>query len=273
MLASLPLARSLRCASHVPDDNGPKSLPLHTFVNGKRIKEKRTEITILVQRQSWMLFHSNRRRRYHKRSKPAKYEKATEMRNKPTPAEVSMWEIIRRQVYQNFPDYIFYRQSVQYGYILDFYCPRLRLGIEVDGDIHDKQKEYDYNRDNTLARYGIEVRRFSNDEVLYNPQITTERIYQTLRSKKEHPPRGYVERQGCFIATAAYGTPMAQEINTLRRFRDLGLESNLIGIFLITLYYNTSPSLAKVIVRSKNMKALVRLILKPIIRFFESKST
>ena len=214
-----------------------------------------------------MLYY--KRQRYYRRSNPAKYDKALEMRNNPTPAEASMWEILRRQVYQNFPDYVFYRQSVQYGYILDFYCPRLRLGVEVDGYVHDDQKEYDYNRDKSLAMHGIEVHRFSNDEVLYNSQITAERIYQTLKDKSEHPPRGYVERQGCFIATAAYGTPMAQEINTLRRFRDLNLESNPIGKHLVTLYYNTSPSLATVIARSKNMKTVVRLSLKPIICFFE----
>jgi very-short-patch-repair endonuclease len=217
--------------------------------------------------------YSKKPRRYHKRSDPAKFEKATEMRNNPTPAEASMWEILRRQVYQNFPDYIFYRQSVQYGYILDFYCPRLRLGIEVDGYVHDEQKEYDYYRDNTLARHGIEVHRFSNDEVLYNPQVTAERIYQTLKEKNEHPPRGYTERQGCFIATAAYGTSMAQEIDTLRRFRDLSLEPNLIGRHLVTLYYSTSPPFATVIARNKNMKAFVRLSLKPIIRLFESRNT
>ncbi len=156
---------------------------------------------------------------------------------------------------------------------MDFYCPRLRLGIEVDGEVHDEQKEYDHKRDNALARYGIEVRRFSNDEVLYNPQATVERIYQTLKDKNEHPPRGYTERKGCFIATASYGTSMAQEINILRQFRDLRLESNLIGRHLVTLYYDTSPPLARVISRSKSMKTFVRLSLKPIIRFFESRNT
>ena len=209
-----------------------------------------------------------RRRRY-RRSNPAKFEKAVEMRNNPTRAEAAMWNILRHQVYQNFPDYIFYRQSVQYGYILDFYCPRLRLGIEVDGDVHDNQKEYDYYRDANLARNGIEVHRFGNDEVLYNPQLTTERVYQTLKYKSEHLPRGYQAKQGCFVATAAYGTPMAQEINTLRRFRDSRMEPNLIGRRLVYLYYKLSPPLARVIARSKNMKRFVRLSLKPVIKFLE----
>ena len=57
-------------------------------------------------------------RRYNKRSDPAKYEKAVEMRNNPTKAEAAMWDIIRNQVYANFPEYVFYRQSVQFGYLL-----------------------------------------------------------------------------------------------------------------------------------------------------------
>jgi hypothetical protein len=123
-----------------------------------------------------------------------------------------------------------------------------------------------------LARHGIEVHRFSN-EVLYNSQATTERIYQTLKDKYEHPPTGLTERQGCFIATAAYGNTMAQEINILRKFRDLSLEPNLIGRPLVKLYYQTSPPLAKVIARSKNMKTFRRLSLKPIIRVFESRNS
>ena len=214
-----------------------------------------------------------RRRRYYKRSDPAKFEKAAEMRSNPTPAEVFMWEILRRQVYQSFPDYVFYRQSVQYGYILDFYCPRLRLGIEVDGYVHDDQKEYDYNRDNLLARHGIEVHRFSNDEVLHNPEQTSEKVYQTLKYKYDNPPRGYEARKGCFIATAAFGTPMAQEINVLRRFRDQKLEPNPIGERLVTIYYCTSPPLARIIARSKNMKKFVRVSLKPIIRIFDKRNS
>jgi very-short-patch-repair endonuclease len=219
-----------------------------------------------------MLYYSGRGgygyRRYYKRSDPAKYEKAAEMRNNPTEAEAAMWDILRDQVYQNFPNYIFYRQSVQYGYILDFYCPRLRLGVEVDGIVHDndERKEYDYYRDNLLARHGIEVHRYNNDEVLYRPQETAAKVFSTLKYKNDHPEIGVVQHEGCFIATAAFGTPMAQEINVLRRFRDLKMKTNLIGRQLIHLYYTLSPPLARVIARSKNMKTFVRLSLKPLIR-------
>jgi very-short-patch-repair endonuclease len=221
-----------------------------------------------------MFYYSRKRRRYHRRSDSAKFAKALEMRNNPTKAEATMWDIIRAQAYPNFPDYIFYRQSVQYGYILDFYCPRLKMGIEVDGEVHNEQEQarYDYDRDNQLAREGIEILRFTNVEVLHYPQETGSKIYQTLKDKYEHPPKGYTPREGCFIATAAFNTPMAQEIGVLRSFRDSRMEPNLIGRYLILLYYNVSPPLARLVAQSNRMKAFVRLSLKPMIRLFETSN-
>jgi very-short-patch-repair endonuclease len=210
--------------------------------------------------------------RSRKRSDPAKFEKAVEMRKNPTKAEAVMWDLIRSQVYQFYPDYIFYRQSVQYGYILDFYCPKLRLGIEVDGYVHDDQRSYDQNRDNALSRQGIEIHRYTNDDVLYRAQETANRFYETLKYKNEHPAKGIVAHEGCFIATAAFGTPMAEEINILRRFRDSKMKPNTIGKSFVNLYYDLSPPLASIIAQSGKMKAIVRLILKPIIRFIDKQN-
>ena len=61
------------------------------------------------------------------------------MRNNPTTAETKMYNILYSSVVPRFPDHKFYRQSVKFGYILDFYCPTLHLGIEVDGGVHDEQ--------------------------------------------------------------------------------------------------------------------------------------
>ncbi len=76
----------------------------------------------------------------------------------------------------------------------------------------------------------------------------------------------------CAIATAAFGTPMAEEINTLRKFRDEKMVPNPIGKQLVYLYYDLSPPLADVIAQSNNMKAFVRLSLKPVIRALKSSS-
>lgn len=50
-------------------------------------------------------------------------------------------------------------------FILDFYCPELRLGIEVDGPVHDNQKHYDKMRDKQLSDKSIKIYRISNNEV------------------------------------------------------------------------------------------------------------
>ena len=79
------------------------------------------------------------------------------------------------------------------------------------------------------------------------------------------------EHAGCFIATAAYGSPMAREISVLRKFRDLKLETNICGKYLVRLYYAVSPLLANVIVCSEGLRALVRHCLSPIIQALKEK--
>lgn len=74
---------------------------------------------------------------------------------------------------------------------------------------------------------------------------------------------------GCFIATAAYGTPLASEINVLRKFRDSYLIHRDWGRGLVSVYYTLSPPIAKIIKRSERMKKLVRKILVPLVSFFK----
>ena len=68
---------------------------------------------------------------------------------------------------------------------------------------------------------------------------------------------------GCFIATAAYGTPMTQEIQILREFRDEYLLTNPLGQALVGLYYRTSPPMAEFITEHPSLKAIVRVGLVP----------
>ena len=68
---------------------------------------------------------------------------------------------------------------------------------------------------------------------------------------------------GCFIATAAYGTPMAAEVRVLRQFRDQCLLTNAIGRAFVDFYYRTSPSIAKFLDNHATLKPAVRLGLMP----------
>jgi hypothetical protein len=70
---------------------------------------------------------------------------------------------------------------------------------------------------------------------------------------------------GCFIATAAYGTPMAKEIQVLRKFRDEYLLTNPLGQVFVNLYYKLSPPIADFITDHPSLKPIVRAGLVPVV--------
>jgi len=76
---------------------------------------------------------------------------------------------------------------------------------------------------------------------------------------------------GCFIATAAYGTPTAEQIDVLREFRDVVLLKSTVGSQFVALYYQLSPPIADFIARSDLLRTLVReLLVDPIVWIVEA---
>lgn len=69
----------------------------------------------------------------------------------------------------------------------------------------------------------------------------------------------------CFVATAAYGTPMADEIGVLRRFRDRHLRTSPIGQALVDAYYAVGPDLAAAIAQDDGRREAVRTLLSPVV--------
>ncbi len=99
---------------------------------------------------------------------------ARQNRNNPTPAEKKLWyEVLCRK---RFEGYKFTRQKPLGGYIVDFYCSKLRLVIEIDGDLHAENAEYDEVRTNILKQYGLKVLRYTNRDVMNN----IEGVYRDL---------------------------------------------------------------------------------------------
>lgn len=106
---------------------------------------------------------------------------AREMRREPTEAEAHLWERLRGRGVDGCK---FRRQQPVGRYIVDFYCPRAKLVIEVDGPIHAQTVEEDAGRQAELEALGLFVIRFTNDEVFADIEIVLEAIRVALRTAK-----------------------------------------------------------------------------------------
>ncbi len=91
-----------------------------------------------------------------------KKEQARDFRKGATPHEDFAWKALKAKRLMGLK---FRRQQVFGRYVLDFYCPALRLGLEIDGAAHDDAGEYDAIRDAYMAERGIEIVRIRNDEL------------------------------------------------------------------------------------------------------------
>lgn len=78
---------------------------------------------------------------------------------------------------------------------------------------------------------------------------------------------GLLDDKHCFIATAAFGSDMAPEVESLREFRNKFLMNNFVGRGFVAFYYKHSPYYANLIAESDFARGLVRLLLWPILFF------
>ncbi len=101
-----------------------------------------------------------------------KLQRAKELRREMTPAEKILWEELRA----NKLGVHFRRQQVIAGFIVDFYCHKAALVIEVDGDIHDLQQDEDARREKVLREMGLRIVRFRNDDVVKNLSVVIGKI-------------------------------------------------------------------------------------------------
>lgn len=125
-------------------------------------------------------------------NKTSEKEKRRILRKNSTVAEKIVWTYIRRKQILNER---FLRQySIDY-YVLDFYCPRLHLAIEINGDSHFVNQDavdYDKERQSYVENLGIEFLRFtnkevnqSNDEVI---EIITQKVKELQKGTLPTPP-------------------------------------------------------------------------------------
>ena len=104
------------------------------------------------------------------------------LRTNMTDAEQLIWSKVRRK---QILDFQFYRQKNIGNFIVDFYCPKGKLVIEVDGGQHYQIAGVikDRKRDDCLQTLGLTVLRFSDTDVLKNMEGVLQRIYEHLKTK------------------------------------------------------------------------------------------
>ena len=103
------------------------------------------------------------------------FEYAKQNRVNSTPAESALWEELRNK---KLKGYKFRRQHPLGKYIADFYSHKLKLVIELDGNIHLKPEvnACDKIREDVIRSFGLTVIRFTNEEVIYNMEVVLSKI-------------------------------------------------------------------------------------------------
>lgn len=112
-------------------------------------------------------------------------ERRRELRKNQTKTEKVLWEQLRGKRLGGFK---FYRQYSIGPYIIDFYCSKLRLAIEIDGAHHREEGTilYDKERSNYLRSVNVKIIRFWNDEIIKNTEGVIDKIKK--ESIEDSPP-------------------------------------------------------------------------------------
>jgi very-short-patch-repair endonuclease len=108
-----------------------------------------------------------------------KLQRAKELRREMTPTERLLWQEVRAKKL----GVRFRRQQIIAGFIVDFYCHKAALVVEVDGDIHDLQQEEDARREKALGEMGLRIARFRNDEISKNLLSVVGRIKELTSTR------------------------------------------------------------------------------------------
>lgn len=116
-------------------------------------------------------------------AKRFKFESARKMRHNPTPAEAALWERIKAG---NLQGLRFRRQSILFGWIADFRCPRHRLVVEVDGAYHTNPERaaLDRRRDRFMRQFGYSIVRVTNEQVLNDIETVLETILKAISDRQ-----------------------------------------------------------------------------------------
>ena len=123
---------------------------------------------------------------------PVKLDRARKLRREATPPERAMWRVLRAHRLEAWK---FARQVSVGSYFIDFAARRERFGSELDGDSHAQTELYDKVRTSYLEGRGWRIIRFTNNDILSNPEGVGQSILASLAcgggpSPRPSPQRG-----------------------------------------------------------------------------------
>lgn len=121
------------------------------------------------------------------RAKSGTLETSRLLRKNMTDSEKILWERLKGKQVLGLK---FRRQHPIDIYIADFYCHEARLVIEIDGEIHKSQTDYDDGREAEIEKYNLKLIRFSNDEVMSEIDMVINRIRAIIKDRISSPPWG-----------------------------------------------------------------------------------
>jgi len=113
------------------------------------------------------------------------FEKARRLRSKETPTELKLWECLKGKQTSGLR---FRRQHPIETFIVDFYCHKAKLVIEIDGKIHLRNSESDKNRTAEIEKHGLKVIRFTNNDIMENSDMVLNEISRVLKSRLKEKP-------------------------------------------------------------------------------------
>ena len=121
------------------------------------------------------------------RAKPVTLETARLLRKRMSYSESILWDKLKGKQMLGLR---FRPQHPIEFFIADFYCHAARLVIEIDGEIHSEQVEYDDGREAEMEKYGIKIVRFTNDEVNNDIENVLKKIETIIKERIQSPPWG-----------------------------------------------------------------------------------
>ncbi|MER3375761.1 MAG: ribonuclease P protein component [Allomuricauda sp.] len=167
-------------------------------------------------------------------------EFARQLRKNSTLPEVLLWQKIKKRAL----GVQFHRQVPLLEYIVDFYCHELKLAIEIDGKSHDHIYDEDAFREGQLEQFGVQVVRFSNEEIknnLFSVLLILQETVDKLSQNKSYPILKKTPLRSPQGDTAMTRFPKKEKLKSKILFESLFNEGKSVSRFPLKLIYLNTP--------------------------------